>query len=216
MRILSGCRKLILITIFACIGIAALSLFGGGKPSNSSPPTLTTLPSLTRTSEVVNRSGLITTTSVPDTVYPTATDVPISIPAAIIRPINSLTYYVQRTANVRSCASSTCDKLGLVTVGASMTVTGIVEGETVTASNSTWYQVQYSGRQAFIYSAYLADHMPAATQQPAQAAQPAAVQQPPPVDHPSNATALCNDGTYSYAVNHRGACSHHGGVAHWY
>lgn len=29
-------------------------------------------------------------------------------------------------------------------------------------------------------------------------------------------TALCNDGTYSYAVHHQGACSHHGGVAQWY
>nr|WP_268981283.1 DUF3761 domain-containing protein [Streptomyces sabulosicollis] len=29
----------------------------------------------------------------------------------------------------------------------------------------------------------------------------------------SGATALCNDGTYSYAAHHQGACSHHGGVA---
>ena len=31
-------------------------------------------------------------------------------------------------------------------------------------------------------------------------------------DNPSGATALCNDGTYSYAANHQGACSRHGGV----
>jgi hypothetical protein len=29
-------------------------------------------------------------------------------------------------------------------------------------------------------------------------------------------TALCNDGTYSYAAHHQGACSHHGGVAEFY
>jgi hypothetical protein len=29
------------------------------------------------------------------------------------------------------------------------------------------------------------------------------------------ATARCNDGTLSYSQNHRGTCSHHGGVAEW-
>ncbi len=29
-------------------------------------------------------------------------------------------------------------------------------------------------------------------------------------------TALCNDGTYSYASSHKGACSHHGGVKEFY
>ena len=33
---------------------------------------------------------------------------------------------------------------------------------------------------------------------------------------PANATAKCKDGTYSFAAQHRGACSHHGGVAEWY
>jgi uncharacterized protein with FMN-binding domain len=33
---------------------------------------------------------------------------------------------------------------------------------------------------------------------------------------PENATAKCKDGTYSYAKQHSGACSHHGGVAEWY
>lgn len=28
-------------------------------------------------------------------------------------------------------------------------------------------------------------------------------------------TALCRDGTYSYARHHGGACSWHGGVARW-
>jgi len=32
---------------------------------------------------------------------------------------------------------------------------------------------------------------------------------------PAGATARCRDGTYSYSQNHRGTCSHHGGVAQW-
>lgn len=35
-------------------------------------------------------------------------------------------------------------------------------------------------------------------------------------DHPAGATAMCNDGTYSYAAHHQGACSGHGGVAVFY
>ena len=30
------------------------------------------------------------------------------------------------------------------------------------------------------------------------------------------ATGRCNDGSETFAVNHRGACSWHGGVAQWY
>jgi hypothetical protein len=32
---------------------------------------------------------------------------------------------------------------------------------------------------------------------------------------PIGATAQCRDGTYSFSRNHRGTCSHHGGVAKW-
>jgi Tfp pilus assembly protein FimT len=33
---------------------------------------------------------------------------------------------------------------------------------------------------------------------------------------PAGATGKCNDGTYTYSVTHRGACSKHGGVSKWY
>ena len=36
------------------------------------------------------------------------------------------------------------------------------------------------------------------------------------VGSPADATARCNDGTYSFAAQHRGACSNHGGVEAWY
>jgi Protein of unknown function (DUF3761) len=32
---------------------------------------------------------------------------------------------------------------------------------------------------------------------------------------PAGASAQCGDGTYSFSRNHRGTCSHHGGVARW-
>jgi hypothetical protein len=33
---------------------------------------------------------------------------------------------------------------------------------------------------------------------------------------PAGATAECRDGTFSFSANHRGTCSHHGGVKHWF
>jgi hypothetical protein len=32
---------------------------------------------------------------------------------------------------------------------------------------------------------------------------------------PSGWTARCGDGSYSFSENHRGTCSHHGGVSQW-
>ena len=46
-------------------------------------------------------------------------------------------------------------------------------------------------------------------------AAPAPAPAPAP-DDGGGATALCNDGTLSYAAHHQGACSHHGGVAKFY
>jgi endonuclease YncB( thermonuclease family) len=37
----------------------------------------------------------------------------------------------------------------------------------------------------------------------------------PTISYPAGATAICNDGTYSYSQNRRGTCSHHGGVKTW-
>ena len=39
---------------------------------------------------------------------------------------------------------------------------------------------------------------------------------PAPVAAGGGATALCNDGSYSYAAHHQGACSRHGGVKVFY
>jgi hypothetical protein len=50
-------------------------------------------------------------------------------------------------------------------------------------------------------------------------AAPVAVPAPPVAPAPApgaGATALCRDGTYSYAAHHQGACSSHGGVATFY
>jgi hypothetical protein len=57
---------------------------------------------------------------------------------------------------------------------------------------------------------------PAPAPAPAPAPGPAPAPAPAPVVPGNGATALCNDGTYSYAAHHQGACSRHGGVKVFY
>ncbi|GAA0362806.1 DUF3761 domain-containing protein [Actinoallomurus spadix] len=57
-------------------------------------------------------------------------------------------------------------------------------------------------------------HPPKPHRAPSRPKRPVAAPKPP--GHPAGATARCNDGTYSYAAHHQGACSHHGGVAVFY
>ena len=56
---------------------------------------------------------------------------------------------------------------------------------------------------------------PPATERPAPQAESVPTQAPP-AGVPANATAQCNDGTYSFAKHQSGACSSHKGVKTWF
>jgi len=58
--------------------------------------------------------------------------------------------------------------------------------------------------------------LPRAANPPAPPPEPAPRAAPAPGAPGNGATALCNDGTYSYAAHHQGACSSHGGVKVFY
>jgi hypothetical protein len=133
---------------------------------------------ITTNPTVANRSGFVTITPGIGTIYPTATitdtpqptatymdlatatDVPQSTATAVVQPINSEMYYTTRDSKVRKCASTTCDNLGIISAGKSIVVTGSISGEEVTAGNVLWYQVQYGGQVAYIYSPALTKTAP--------------------------------------------------------
>jgi hypothetical protein len=65
------------------------------------------------------------------------------------------------------------------------------------------------------YQTYVGATPSKSTSNPPSVAQPGPAPRPAPAPG-GGATALCNDGTYSYAAHHQGACSGHGGVKVFY
>lgn len=142
--------------------------------------TSTESPSVTIIPTIESRSGFVTITPAPGTVYPTATitetptitDEPTitmvpnstATPAPTqgidVRAISPTTYYLTRDAKIRACASTQCEHLGTLNQGVSVIVTGTTDGEEVTAGTKMWYEVQYGGRTAFIYSPSLTNVAP--------------------------------------------------------
>ena len=66
------------------------------------------------------------------------------------------------------------------------------------------------------YQTYVGAAPAASTYKAPVVVQAAPAPAPAPVAPNDGATALCNDGTYSYAAHHQGACSRHGGVKVFY
>ena len=88
--------------------------------------------------------------------------------------------------------------------------------------NNEWAEVKYKGYVSYVSKKYL---RPSKTQRNYSRhntsryyrnVEGVRVQSPTHYHSiPAGATAICNDGTYSFSRNRRGTCSHHGGVAVW-
>jgi hypothetical protein len=77
---------------------------------------------------------------------------------------------------------------------------------------SNWW----SAYQTYVGAAPAGSTYQAPAPRPAPAPAPAPARAPAPVQPGSGATALCNDGSFSFAAHHQGACSRHGGVKVFY
>ncbi len=84
--------------------------------------------------------------------------------------------------------------------------------------NNNWCLVLYDGNYGFVYKKYLKSSF---VNQPNTRnsyinTRGNRVQSPSYYDSPPyNASAECNDGTYSFSESRRGTCSGHGGVKRW-
>ena len=102
----------------------------------------------------------------------------------------------------------------------------VVEPVTGIAPYNNWLIIKYNGKTGYVNLAYvkqkhaktegsLINHHP---QRVKHYTNSAGEQIQSPIQSnsiPNGATALCNDGSYSFSQSRRGTCSHHGGVRQW-
>jgi uncharacterized protein YgiM (DUF1202 family) len=60
-------------------------------------------------------------------------------------------FYALGRANVRECTRLDCAVLGQLTRGEAVSVIGESAGASASSGNTLWYQVEYQGREAYIY-----------------------------------------------------------------
>jgi hypothetical protein len=149
------------------------------------------------------------------------TDLPSKTPTPISTPTHTpivTTQLVTTTSEIPFASTTVQD--GNLAKGSSRVTTAGVNGVMTTTYKVTLTDGKETSRvqvsqtvttapvnQMTSVGTYVAPPAPAAPAAPAPAA---------PVAPGNGATALCHDGTYSYAAHHQGACSHHGGVAEFY
>jgi hypothetical protein len=87
------------------------------------------------------------------------------------------------------------------------------DGESVTCKDGT---TSTGGRGACSHHGGVDVAAEASAPTETQSAQEEAPRVRAPANAPAQASARCNDGTYSETKHRSGACSHHGGVQQWY
>ncbi len=160
---LKGCLFLVVILLI----VYMVGKFGGSQ--SDSLPTLAVLPGVT--SVAVNRSGFVTFTPAPGTIYPTATitdtppptitstPAPTETPTLQVSPASSELYDVISTANARSCPDSKCELIGKLQAGNIISVTGVVSGENYQRS-ALWIQAIYhDGQTVYVHSSLVTPHV---------------------------------------------------------
>lgn len=175
-RIVAGCFILLLICIafFALIPprapVAATQTSVAAAATNDAAAAFRTdIPAATLDVSVTP-SATITDTFTPTPAPPTLSPAPTDAP--------SETWYTQRTANLRTCAKTTCDQIAQLDGGIPINIIGYEQGEMYKGSD-IWRIVDYNGQRVYVHSSLVAVNAPQPTTQFVFPTVPAQIVQPP-------------------------------------
>jgi uncharacterized protein YraI len=91
--------------------------------------------------------------------HPSATPTAYLTPTPELAPVGVISgiVYAQGSVNVRECPRTDCERVGALTSGQSVEVTGMIDGEAVVAGDTLWLQVKFGGREGYVYAQYTTD-----------------------------------------------------------
>jgi hypothetical protein len=175
----------------------------------------------TNTLDVTLRPSETITNTLPPSLTVTVTLMPPAVVAMQAQLI-----YARSTANLRTCAAQSCEKIAQLQAGESVTANGSIEGEAIDAGHSTWYRVDYRERALYVYGQLISFDAP--TMVPIFVPPTAAPISLPPVSVPQSSgnsgggscpdikascSALTCDQAYAcLAAGHRGLDNDHDGI----
>ncbi|MCK9160027.1 MAG: DUF3761 domain-containing protein [Bacteroidaceae bacterium] len=122
--------------------------------------------------------------------------------------------YATTDLNMRSQSNTSSEVILVIPQGTAVTIDEDCDCK--------WIPINYNGKIGYVSTKYLSKEK-VSIEMPYRSAvkyytnsRGERVQSPTHYNSaPAGATALCNDGTYSFSQSRRGTCSHHGGVARW-
>ncbi|MBI1258349.1 MAG: hypothetical protein GC204_12830 [Chloroflexi bacterium] len=100
----------------------------------------------TNTLDVTLTASETITNTLPPSLTATVTPMPPAVVAMQAQVI-----YARSTANLRTCAAQTCEKIAQLQAGESVVANGSIEGEAINAGHSSWYRVDYRGQALYVY-----------------------------------------------------------------
>ena len=134
--------------------------------------------------------------------------------------------YARSTANLRTCAAQTCEKIAQLQTGDVVMATGTIQGEAINAGHSSWYRVDYQGQTLYVYGQLVSVDAP--TTVPVYIPSTAAPVSLPPVSIPqpsgnsgggscpdikaSCSQLTCDQAYACLAAGHRGLDNDHDGI----
>jgi hypothetical protein len=170
---------MLVVMAFICLGLVYLASGGANNPNLRGTPTPVRAATEDALANVRSAATATPSATITDTPPAVMTNVQATLtpePGATL-VLEPETYYAQGNVNLRSCPKTDCERVGTLSGGATVTVTGVINGDEVEEGNVIWYEVSFGGGSAYVYSSLLSPQPP--TPRPTARPQQQAVQQPP-------------------------------------